>query len=47
VSRLPGLHGLGHLLDRDLAERLAALTINEEKNLGQLVMEIGQAAARG
>jgi hypothetical protein len=33
------------VLDRQVAERLTARAISEEKNLGQLVMEIVEAAA--
>jgi hypothetical protein len=53
VARLPRAPGKGDrvelrlilVLDREVAERLAARAIGEEKNLGQLVLEIVEAAA--
>jgi hypothetical protein len=55
VARLPRAPGKGDrvelrlilVLERDVAERLAARAISEEKNLGQLVLEIVEAAASG
>jgi hypothetical protein len=55
VARLPRSPGKGDrvelrlilVLDRDVAERLAARAIVEERNLGQLVLEIVEAAATG
>jgi len=55
VARLPRSPGKGDrielrlilVLDREVAERLAARAIVEEKNLGQLVLEIVEAAASG
>jgi hypothetical protein len=55
VARLPRAPGKGDrvelrlilVLDRDVAERLAARAIVEEKNLGQLALEIIEAAATG
>ena len=56
VARLPRAPGKGDLvelrlilvLDRAVAERLAARAISEEKNLGQFVLQIvEQAAASG
>jgi hypothetical protein len=55
VARLPRAPGKGDrvelrlilVLDREVAERLAARAIGEEKNLGQLVLEIVEAAASG
>jgi len=55
VARLPRAPGKGDrielrlilVLDREVAERLAARAIEEEKNLGQLVLEIVEAGARG
>ena len=55
VARLPRAPGKGDrvelrlilVLGREVAERLAARAIGEEKNLGQLVLEIVEAAATG
>jgi hypothetical protein len=55
VARLPRAPGKGDrvelrlilVLDRAVAERLAARAIGEEKNLGQLVLGIVEAAASG
>lgn len=53
VNRMPRAPGPGDrvelrvvlALEREVAERPAARAIGEEKNLGQLVMEIVEAAA--
>jgi len=55
VARLPRAPGKGDrvelrlilVLERQVAERLAARAIGEEKNLGQLVLEIVEAASTG